>query len=54
MPTRKIFAVTQKKQQMVAMETAIDSATCHAGGSETSVRTNIVSGPKTGLSEKPA
>src|SRR5438309_10771975 len=52
MPTRKILAVTQKKARIVAMEIAIDSRMCHTGGSETSVRTNIVIGPKTGEREK--
>ena len=52
MPTRKIFAVTQKKTKIVASETPIDSRMCQTGGSETSVRTNIVIGPKTGESEK--
>src|SRR6266545_2779967 len=53
MPTRKIFAVTQKNTQIVAMETAIEIRRCTIGGSETSARTNIVSGPKTGEREKP-
>src|SRR3954471_2408997 len=52
MPTRKIFAVIQKNAQMVAMETAIEISRCVNGGSETSARTNIVSGPNTGESEK--
>src|SRR2546423_247005 len=53
MPTRKIFAVAQKKTTMVTTETAIDSATCHAGGSEATVRANIVTGPNTGDSDRP-
>src|SRR5712692_9265559 len=53
MPRRKILAVAQKKTKIVAMETAMDSRMCHTGGSETSVRTNMVIGPKTGESEKP-
>src|SRR6266849_4198962 len=53
MPTRKILAVTQKKARMVAIEMAIDNRMCHTGGSETSVRTNMVIGPNTGDSEKP-
>src|SRR5712691_6242683 len=52
-PTRKIFAVAQKKAAIVAMETRIDSRMCQMGGSETSVRTYIVIGPNTGASEKP-
>src|SRR5262245_7489673 len=52
MPTRKIFEVTQKNAEIVAMAITIESRTCHIGGSETSVRTYIVSGPKTGESEK--
>src|SRR2546430_839177 len=52
MPTRKIFAVAQKKTKMVAMETAIDRAMCHIGGSDATVRANIVTGPNTGISEK--
>src|SRR5216684_9413800 len=52
MPTRKIFAVTEKNTTIVAIETAIDSRMCQTGGSETRVRTNIVIGPKTGESEK--
>src|SRR4029079_16415583 len=53
MPTRKIFAVIQKKTEIVTIETAMDRRTCHIGGSATSVRTNMVSGPNTGASEKP-
>src|SRR5947209_7654939 len=53
MPTRKIFAVAQKKAKIVAMEMAIESRMCHTGGSETSVRTNIVIGPNTGESDMP-
>src|SRR5689334_20680891 len=53
MPTRKIFAVTQKNTTIVAIATTIDNATCHIGGSDTSVRTYMVSGPNTGESEKP-
>src|SRR5438552_4586037 len=48
MPTRKIFAVAQKKAAIVTRETRIETAMCQSGGSETSVRTNIVIGPKTG------
>src|SRR5215212_9209662 len=53
MPTRKIFAVAQKKTRMVTSDTPIDSAMCHSGGSEATVRANIVTGPNTGASEKP-
>src|SRR6266540_821352 len=53
MPTRKIFAVAQKKAAIVAMEMRIDNRMCHMGGSATSVRTYIVIGPKTGAREKP-
>src|SRR6266550_3820762 len=52
MPTRKIFAVIHMKSAMVAMETAMEIAMCNGGGSETSVRTYIVIGPKTGDIEK--
>src|SRR5581483_271318 len=52
-PTRKIFAVTRKKSVMVAIETRTVRTMCHSGGSATSVRRNIVIGPKTGASEKP-
>src|SRR6266705_2483645 len=52
MPTRKIFAVTHMKRAMVASDTAIEIAIWVAGGSETSVRTYIVIGPKTGDIEK--
>ena len=47
-PTRKIFAVISRKAATVAAETIIDTRTCTIGGSLTSVRTNIVSGPNTG------
>src|ERR1041385_5816820 len=53
MPTRKTFAVTRKKSVMVMMETTIETAMCQSGGSATSVRRNMVIGPKTGASEKP-
>src|SRR6478672_3392495 len=52
MPTRKIFAVTQRKSAIVAIETRIETAIWIGGGSETSVRTYIVIGPKTGDIEK--
>src|ERR1051326_7810955 len=52
MPTRKIFAVTQRKNAIVAIETTIEMAIWNAGGSETSVRTYIVIGPNTGDMEK--
>src|ERR1043165_1218878 len=51
MPTRKIFAVIQKKARIVAMETAMEIRICRNGGSETEVRTNIVSGPHTGATD---
>ena len=35
------------------MEITIDSAMCHIGGSEATVRANIVTGPNTGASENP-
>ena len=38
---------------IVAIETPIVVAICSGGGSATSVRMNIVIGPKTGASEKP-
>ena len=37
----------------MAIESPIDSATCQNGGSETSTRTNIVMGAKSGKSESP-
>src|SRR5437667_17800 len=51
MPTRKTFAVPQKKTKIVATETAIDMAMCHTGGSDATVRANIVTGPNTGIIE---
>src|SRR5437899_2722307 len=51
MPTRKTFAVAQKKTKMVTSETTIDTAMCQIGGSDATVRANIVTGPKTGISE---
>lgn len=43
-PARKIFAVAFKRNAIVAMERRSESATCHAGGSETRIRMNIVIG----------
>src|SRR5258705_4154430 len=51
-PTRKIFAVPQKKTKIVASDTTIDTAMCHTGGSEATVRANMVTGPNTGIIEK--
>src|SRR5829696_3205021 len=51
MPTRKIFAVTQKKTRIVAIDTEIATRMCQTGGSLTSVRTNMVIGAKIGESE---
>src|SRR5258708_4233750 len=53
MPTRKIFAVAQKNAATVAIETAIVIAICESGGSAIRMRTNIVSGPNTGASDRP-
>src|SRR5712692_9491486 len=53
MPIRKIFAVAQKKAQMVAIDTRMDTTMCHMGGSATSVRTYIVIGSNTGASDNP-
>jgi hypothetical protein len=52
-PTRKTFAVAQKNTAMVTSETAMETAMCHAGGSDATTRANMVTGPKTGASEKP-
>src|SRR5437867_2813859 len=49
MPTRKIFAVILNSSHTVPIVSAIDSAICHAGGSETRTRMNIVIGVKNGI-----
>jgi hypothetical protein len=43
-PARKIFAVALRRNAIVATERTRERATCHAGGSETRIRTNIVIG----------
>src|SRR5512142_2905020 len=51
MPMRKIFEVIHISPAIVASEMAIEIRMCVIGGSPTSVRTNMVSGPNTGASE---